>query len=65
LEEAQWLAGEFARALVITEDREPTDALTVRLGDAVERLRVASRPLLEILDLERRLAIEADDGEAV
>jgi hypothetical protein len=63
LEEAQWLAAEFARALAMTEDHEPSDALKARLDDAVERLRAASRPLLQILNVEQWLALDNDDAK--
>jgi hypothetical protein len=61
LEQAQSLGGEMARALAATA-RTPGQASypTVRLDDAVQRLRTASTPLLQVLDPETRRVIRGD-----
>jgi hypothetical protein len=61
LEQAQSLGGEMARALAATA-RTPGQVSypTARLDDAVQRLRTASTPLLQVLDPETRLVIRGD-----
>ncbi len=69
LEAAQHLAGEFARALAITAEKSDragavpgtADDVPGRLEQAVQRLRAASVPLLQILDLEQLVAVNADE----
>ena len=61
LEEAQRLGAELARALAATRDREPTDELRARLDAAVDRMRVVSQPLLDILKPQERLVVTAQD----
>jgi hypothetical protein len=60
LEQAQHLGGEMARALA-TMARAPGAAAIpgTRLDDAVERLRAASAPLLQLLSSAERIAAEA------
>jgi hypothetical protein len=67
LEQAQALGGEMARALAATAKKHsqasyPTD----RLDDAVQRLKTASTPLLQVLDPQTQLLISggqtADPG---
>ena len=67
LEQAQALGGEMARALAATAKKHsqasyPTD----RLDDAVQRLKTASTPLLQVLDPKTQLLISggqtADPG---
>ena len=61
LEQAQSLGGEMARALAATA-RTPGQVSypTARLDDAVQQLRTASTPLLQVLDPETRLIIRGD-----
>ena len=58
LEQAQALAGEMARALTATA-RTPGQASypAARLDDALQRLRTASTPLLQVLDPETRVVV--------
>ena len=61
LEQAQALGGEMARALAATA-RTPGQASypTARLDDAVQQLRTASTPLLQVLDPETLQVIRGD-----
>jgi hypothetical protein len=63
LEQAQSLGGEMARALAATA-RTPgqTSYPAARLDDAVQRLRTASTPLLQVLDPETRLVVLRDQS---
>ena len=63
LEQAQSLGGEMARALAATA-RTPGQAgyPAARLDDAVQRLRTASTPLLQVLDPETRLVVLGDQS---
>ena len=58
LEQAQALAAEMARALTATA-RTPGQASypAARLDDALQRLRTASTPLLQVLDPETRVVV--------
>ena len=67
LEQAQALGGEMARALAATAKKHGQASYpTARLDDAVQRLKTASTPLLQVLDPETRLLISggqtADPG---
>ena len=61
LEQAQSLGGEMARALAATA-RTPSQVSypTARLDDAVQQLRTASMPLLQVLDPETLQVIRGD-----
>ena len=61
LEQAQSLGGEMARALAATA-KTPGQASypTAGLDDAVQRLKTASTPLLQVLDPETQLLISGD-----
>ena len=61
LEQAQALGGEMARALAATA-KTPGQAsyLTARLDDAVQQLRTASTPMLQVLDPETLQVIRGD-----
>ena len=61
LEQAQALGGEMARALAATA-KTPGQASypTARLDDAVQQLRTASTPLLQVLDPETLQVIRGD-----
>lgn len=61
LEEAQTLGAELARALAATRNSEPTGELRARLDAAVDRMRVVSQPLLDILKPEERLVVAAEE----
>jgi len=63
LEQAQVLGGEMARALAAM-GRAPgqADYPAARLDDAVQRLRTASTPLLDVLDPKTRLAVLGDSS---
>jgi hypothetical protein len=62
LEAAQQLAGEFAHALAVTAKKSTVaEDVTERLDRAVQALRAASAPVLQILDLERLLGISPED----
>jgi hypothetical protein len=63
LEQAQALGGEMARALTAAartpgQVSYPAD----RLDEAVQRLRTASTPLLQVLDPETRLVVLGDQS---
>jgi hypothetical protein len=61
LEQAQALGGEMARALAATAKTHGQASYpTARLDDAVQRLKTASTPLLQVLDPETRLLISGD-----
>jgi hypothetical protein len=61
LEQAQGLGGEMARALAATA-KKPGQASypTAGLDDALQRLKTASTPLLQVFDPETRLLISGD-----
>lgn len=61
LEQAQALGGEMARALA-AKARKPGQASypTAGLDDAVQRLKTASTPLLQVLDPETQLLISGN-----
>ena len=63
LEQAQYLGGEMARVLGVTAG-PPGQAgfSTTRLDDAVQRLKAASAPLLQVLDPETRTAVRGEDS---
>jgi hypothetical protein len=62
LEQAQSLGGEMARALgAAARAPGPTAFSDARLEDAVQRLRTASTPLLQVLDPETRSAVRGED----
>ena len=62
LEQAQSLAGEMARVLGATATAHSRTALPdPRLENAVQRLRAASTPLLQVLDPETRIAVGGED----
>ncbi len=63
LEQAQSLGGEMARVLAATA-RTPGQASypAARLDDAVQRLKTASTPLLQVLDPEMRRVILGDQS---
>jgi hypothetical protein len=62
LEQAQYLGGEMARALGMTAGTVGPDSfLATRLDDAVQRLRAASTPLLQVLDPDTRIAVRGED----
>lgn len=61
LEQAQSLGGEMARALAATAKTPGQVSYpTARLDDAVQQLRTASTPLLQVLDPETRRVIRGD-----
>ena len=69
LEQAQSLGGEMARALTATarttgQARTPGQAgyPAARLDDALQRLRTALTPLLQVLDPETRLVVLGDQS---
>ncbi len=63
LEQAQALGGEMARALTATAGTPgQADYSATRLDDAVQRLRTASTPLLQVLDPETRLVVLGDQS---
>ena len=63
LEQAQYLGGEMARVVGVTA-RSPGHAApsTTRMDDAVQRLKAASAPLLQVLDPETRTAVRGEDS---
>lgn len=62
LEEAQHLGGEMARVLGVTAGTPGQDSVsTTRMDDAVQRLRAASAPLLQVLDPETQAAVRGED----
>jgi hypothetical protein len=64
LEQAQALGGEMAHVLVTAGQAKDGAAVsTDRLDDAVKRLRVASDPVLQVLDPETRTAALGGESE--
>jgi hypothetical protein len=61
LEQAQSLAAELARTMAASRDGKPLDKPRARLDSAVDRMRAASQPLLEILNPEERTVVTAED----
>src|SRR3984957_929389 len=62
LEQAQYLGGEMAIVLGVTPGRKShADASATQMDDAVQRLKDASVPLLQVLDPETRAAIRGED----
>ena len=63
LEQAQYLGGEMALVLGVTPGRpsHADDASMTRLDAAVQRLKDASAPLLQVLDPETRAAVRGED----
>ena len=62
LEQAQYLGGEMARMLGVTaKPAGHADPSTTRLDAAVQRLKDASAPLLQVLDPETRAAVRGED----
>jgi len=62
LEQAQSLGGEMARVLGVTAGPAGQASFsTTRLDDAVQRLKAASAPLLQVLDPETRTAVRGED----
>ena len=62
LEQAQYLGGEMAIVLGVTPGRPShANASTTRLDEAVQRLKEASAPLLQVLDPETRAAVRGED----
>jgi hypothetical protein len=62
LEQAQYLGGEMAIVLGVTPGRPShANASTTRLDEAVQRLKDASAPLLQVLDPETRAAVRGED----
>jgi hypothetical protein len=64
LEQAQRLAGELARALAaLSRTSDPTTISADRLHAAEAELRTASKPLVQVLDVEGFMAADAEgDG---
>jgi len=63
LEQAQLVAAEMARALGIrARSLTPGTLADARLDDAVQGLRTASTPLLQVLDPETQAAIRGDES---
>jgi hypothetical protein len=63
LEQAQVVAADMARALGVTaRSPGPGTLADVRLDDAVQQLRTASTPLLQVLDPETQAAIRGDES---
>jgi hypothetical protein len=64
LEQAQRLAGEMAHALTtMAKTPDANVSSSARLGDAAERLRAASAPLLQLLSPEERVAAGGDESQ--
>jgi hypothetical protein len=61
LEQAQHLGGEMARVLGVTGGTSQAGVSMTRMDDAVQRLRAASTPLLQVLDPETRTAVRGED----
>ena len=62
LEESQLLGGELAHALTtLPKEAEAVSRSSARLGQAVTRVRTASKPLLAPLSLEELTAASADE----
>jgi hypothetical protein len=63
LEQAQVVAADMARALGVTaRSPGPGTLADARLDDAVQQLRAASTPLLQVLDPETQAAIRGDES---
>ena len=63
LEQAQLVAAEMARALGIrARSLTPGTLADARLDNAVQQLRTASTPLLQVLDPETQAAIRGDES---
>jgi hypothetical protein len=63
LEQAQALGGEMARALGATAHvTDPTTFPDARLQDAVQRLRTASDPLLQVLEPQTRIDVRGEES---
>ena len=63
LEQAQLVAAEMAHALgVRARSVKPGTLADARLDDAVQQLRAASTPLLQVLDPETQAAIRGDES---
>jgi hypothetical protein len=63
LEQAQVVAADMARALGVTaKSPSPGTLADARLDDAVQRLRTASTPLLQVLDPETQAAVRGDES---
>jgi len=63
LEQAQALGGEMARALGATARvTNPAALPDARLQDAVQRLRAASDPLLQVLDPQTRIDVRGEES---
>ena len=63
LEQAQTVGGLMARALGVTaRPSAPGTLADTRLDDAVQQLRVASAPLLAVLDPETQAAVRGDES---
>ena len=62
LEQAQLVAAEMARAMGVTaKSPSPGTLADARLDDAVQQLRAASTPLLQVLDPETQAAVRGDE----
>ena len=63
LEQAQVVAADMARALGVTaRSHGPGTLADARLDSAVQQLRTASTPLLQVLDPETQAAIRGDES---
>jgi len=63
LEQAQFVAAEMARALGVTaRSHGPGTLADARLDSAVQQLRTASTPLLQVLDPETQAAVRGDES---
>lgn len=62
LEQAQYLGGELFRVLTVMTRTPDKKVSGDKLDEAVRRLRDASGPLLQVLDLQERLAAGQDEG---
>ncbi len=63
LEQAQVVAADMARALGVTaRSPSPGTLADARLDNAVQQLRTASTPLLQVLDPETQAAIRGDES---
>ena len=63
LEQAQLVAAEMARALGVTaRSHGPGTLADTRLDSAVQQLRTASTPLLQVLDPETQAAVRGDES---
>ena len=62
LEQAQAVAAVMARAMGVTaKSSGPGTLADARLDDAVQQLRAASTPLLQVLDPETQAAVRGDE----